>query len=195
MKRLAKALQRNKQIRVLGVDDGPFDKRRDTTVNIAGIICSNTRFEGMLWMAVQRDGNDATQVLARAIVNSKFYSQLHVILLDGIAVGGFNIIDLPRLSHVLQLPCIGVMRRMPNLAAIDQVLQRFDDYEQRKQLMEQAGEIYQIDGFVYQTAGCDVDLAAKALRQATDVGKVPEALRLAHLIGAAVKLGESGKRA
>ncbi|MCK5902664.1 MAG: DUF99 family protein [Cocleimonas sp.] len=40
-------------------------------------------------------------------------------MIDGIAVGGFNIIDLPFLSEQLELPCIAIMRRLPNLVAID----------------------------------------------------------------------------
>jgi endonuclease V-like protein UPF0215 family len=36
---------------------------------------------------------------------------------------------------------------------------------------------------------------AEALKRLTDRGNVPEALRLAHLIGSAVVMGESSKRA
>lgn len=193
MKRLLTALQHNKQLRVLGIDDAPFDKS-DNQVNISGIVCSNTRFEGMLWMEAERDGSDATDVLIQSIKSSKFYTQLHAVMLDGIAIGGFNIIDLPRLSEVLQLPCIAVMRKPPDLPAIDRALQYFDDYERRRALIEKAGEIIQ-DDFVYQVAGCDADVAGQVLQRVTDNGKVPEALRLAHLIGAAVKFGESGQRA
>lgn len=81
------------------------------------------------------------------------------------------------------------------LVSIDRALQNFDDYERRKALIRQAGEIYQVDDFVYQVAGCDSEQAAQILQRATDTGKVPEALRLAHLIGAAVKFGESSQRA
>lgn len=39
------------------------------------------------------------------------------------------------------------------------------------------------------------DFALRVLNRVTDTGKVPEALRLAHLIGSAVKTGQSSKRA
>lgn len=87
------------------------------------------------------------------------------------------------------------MRKPPNLQRIDQALQNFVDYEARKQLITQAGEIYQQDNFVYQCAGCTPEQALQALKLATDVGKVPEALRLAHLIGSAIKTGQSSSRA
>ena len=195
MKRLDRVLQQGKQLRVLGIDDAPFDKLGSQTVNVSGIVCSNTRFEGMLWMEAQRDGDDATAALIKGIGQSKFHEQLHIILLDGIAIGGFNIIDLPILSESLNLPCIAVMRKHPDLEAVDLALRNFEDYERRRDLISKAGEIYQSDDFVYQVAGCTSGDAAQVLRRATDTGKVPEALRLAHLIGSAVKLGESGKRA
>jgi len=38
-------------------------------------------------------------------------------------------------------------------------------------------------------------MVAKILNQVTDTGNVPEALRIAHLIGSAIKTGESSNRA
>lgn len=43
--------------------------------------------------------------------------------------------------------------------------------------------------------GASPKVTAQTLTSLTDRGKVPEALRLAHLIGATVVKGESGKRA
>ncbi|GAB2190527.1 DUF99 family protein [Sessilibacter sp. MAH1] len=192
---LQKALHKDKQLRVVGFDDAPFQKTRGSVVNLSGIICSNTRFEGMLWGELEKDGTNATEVLIDLLINSKFYSQLHLVLTDGIAFGGFNIIDLPKLSTALNLPCIAVMRKMPNLTAINDALKNFDDYTSRYELVLKAGEIYQHDAFYFQCAGCSSDTAARALIKLTDTGNVPEALRLAHLIGSAVKTGQSGKRA
>ena len=195
MKRLLAALQQGKKIRVLGIDDAPFNKHQDDKVNVVACICSNTRFEGMLWLEATRDGTDATDVIIQGIKNSKFHNQLHAILLDGIAIGGFNIIDLPRLSDALQLPCLAVMRKPPDGMAIDNALRHFTDYENRIALIQKAGAIYQMQGFVFQVAGCDELNAERLLQQVTDTGKVPEALRIAHLIAAAIKYGESSQRA
>lgn len=195
MKRVIDAIKKGKQIRVIGIDDAPFNKERGSIVNISGIVCSSTRFEGMLWGTVEKDGSDATNTLIDLITNSKFFSQLHAVLLDGIAFGGFNIVDLELLSRSLELPCLAVMRKQPNLAAIDNALQNFEDYERRKTLISKAGEVYESDNFTFQTAGIDQINAAKLLHLVTDTGNVPEALRLAHLIGSAVKTGESSNRA
>ena len=195
MLKVIKAIEKGKKIRVLGFDDAPFNKERGSLVNISGILCSNTRFEGMLWSEVTKDGSDATSTLIDVIKTCKFYQQLHVILLDGIAFGGFNIINLPLLSNTIELPCIAVMRKHPNLEAIDQALKNFDDYENRAALIREAGKIHELDNFVFQCANVEPSIAVKVLKSSTDTGNVPEALRLSHLIGAAIKTGESGNRA
>lgn len=189
------AIRKNKRLRVIGFDDAPFSKFLDNKVNISGIVCSNTKFEGMVWGELTRDGLDSTEILAELVTGAKFYSQLHAILLDGIAFGGFNIVNLPALSHHTRIPCIAVMRKFPDMAAIDKALKNFPDYEQRKQLISLGGKIKQSGDFVFQCAGIEPELARDVLLRTTDTGKVPEALRLAHLIGAAVKTGQSGKRA
>ena len=125
MRPLAESLRLGKKIRVLGVDDSPFARTRGLPVSIQGILCSDTRFEGMMTAQISKDGLNATDVLIAAILNCKFYPQIQVILTDGIAFGGFNLIDLPRLSAAIDRPCIAVMRKMPDLSAIDNSLRLF----------------------------------------------------------------------
>ena len=195
MKSVEDVIRKNKKIRVMGFDDAPFSHERGATVNVSGIVCSNTRFEGMIWTEVEKDGANATEQIVKSLKESKFFPQLHVLLFDGIAFGGFNILDLSFIALESKLPCIAVMRKQPDLQAIDEALKNFDDYERRKKLVEKAGDIFEQSGFVFQCHGLDSDIAAKVLNQTTDTGKVPEPLRLAHLIGSAIKTGESGKRA
>lgn len=195
MKSLDELLRLNRQIRVIGFDDAPFQNERGSPVKVSSIVCSNTRFEGMLWGEASKDGDDATETLSRLLKTSKFYEQVNVVLTDGIALGGFNIIDLPLLAEQLQKPCIAVMRKPPDLEAIDRALQNFSDYRQRRETLLKAGEIHSRGVFHYQSCGCTADTAARVLQQLTDTGNVPEALRLAHLIGSAVMTGQSSKRA
>ena len=191
---LERALARGKTIRVVGFDDAPFE-RGDVEVHVAGVVCAATRFEGMHWLQVTRDGTDATEALMQALQESKFLDQIHVILLDGIAFGGFNIVDLPALARELDRPAVAVMRRAPDMAAIERALENLDGTARRLALIRSAGPIHQLGRFTFQVQGAAPSVAAEALAALTDTGDVPEALRLAHMIGAAVKTGVSSNRA
>ncbi len=194
--KLAQLIQTERTIRVLGVDDAHYpDKTHGSHVNIAGVICGGTRFEGMLWGSLAKDGMDATERIVELIRESKFAPQLHLILLDGITFGGCNVVDLPAMSQALQLPVVAVMRRPPNLKDFQHVVERLPESDERWRRTQAAGEVHQIDDWVFQCAGEEPAAVANALSRLTDNGKVPEALRIAHLIGSAVMLGESTKRA
>ncbi len=186
---------RPRQLRAIGFDDAPFSGGRGARVPIAGVICSNTRFEGLVWGAVRRDGWNATDALVRLLAGGKFLPQLHVVLLDGLAFGGLNLIDLPRLADALGKPCLAVMRKRPDLAAMERAIRNTSRPEARLRLLGRAGPIHEAAPFVFQIQGGSADLGAEALHRLTDRGNVPEPLRLAHLIGSAVMTGESGRRA
>ena len=188
-------LRHQRQIRVIGFDDAPFIRHTIKPVGVAGVICAGTRFEGMLWGYIQADGWDSTEKLSQLILNSKFHSQLHLVLLDGIGMGGFNLIDLPLLTQQVQLPCVAVMRKLPNLAKMKQAIYLLPQPERRLTLLERAGKIYAYPPFYFQVCELSPELTARVLQRVTDRGHVPEALRLAHLIGSAVEKGESGRQA
>ena len=188
-------LRLNRVIRVIGFDDAPFLRNAGGSVSIAGVVCAGTRFEGMVWGQVEQDGWDATDVILELLLGRKFLPQLHILLLDGIAFGGFNVIDLPTLSEQLKLPCVAVMRRMPNLTAVEQAIHRLPQPERRLPRLYRAGAIHAHPPFFFQVYGACPKVTFSVLERLTDCGKVPEALRLAHLIGAAVVKGESGSSA
>ena len=188
-------LRHDRNIRAIGFDDAPFFRHSNKPVSVAGVVCSKTRFEGMLWGDVQIDGWDSTEKLAQMLLESKFYPQLHLVLLDGISMGGLNLINLPYLAQQLNLPCIAVMRRIPKLEKMKAAISFLPHPEKRLQLLAKAGEIHVYPPFYFQVWGLTGELTHKVLRSLTDNGNVPEALRLAHLITSAVINGESGNRA
>src|SRR5690242_20429114 len=96
-------------LRVIGFDDVPWRHRRSASVGLVGVVCAGTRFEGMVYGRVRRDGWNATDEIVRLLERGKFLPQLHLVLLDGIAFGGFNLVDLPRLASALRRPCVSVM--------------------------------------------------------------------------------------
>jgi uncharacterized protein len=180
---------------VVGFYETPFPRGRQGPVGLAGVVCAGTRFEGLVWGTVRQDGRDATDAIVHLLATGKFLPQLHLVLLDGLGFGGFNLVDLPALAAALDRPCVAVMRRPPDLAAIEAALDRLPGAARRRALLRAAGPVHRAGGFVFQVQGGDPAEVAAALARVTDRGKVPEALRLAHLVAAAVRTGESGRRA
>lgn len=194
-KEIRKLPSRPRAVRAIGFDDAPFSRRRGARVWVTGAVCSGTRFEGMLWGGIRKDGWGATDTLCHMLRASKYLPQIHVVLIDGIALGGLNLVDLPRLAEAVDRPCIAVMRRVPDLAAMERAIRALPRPDQRLRILRRAGPIHRRPPFVFQVQGATADAAHDALERLTDRGHVPEALRLAHLIGSAVVDGQSRGRA
>jgi uncharacterized protein len=192
---IATLLRRGRRLRSLGVDDGPFEIGRQREVLVVGAVYSAAQFEGLLSTHVRQDGLNATNRLIRMIAGSKFIPQLHIVLLDGITLGGFNIVDLPLLSTSIGLPCIAVMRHQPDPAAIQQALSHLTRSEHRRRTMARAALIHRADSLCFQAAGIDPEIARRVIRSSIVQGNMPECLRAAHLIARGVIKGESGRRA
>ena len=188
-------IRRGRRIRALGVDDGPFTRGSRAPVLVVGAVYAGERFEGLLSTRVRQDGFNATRRLVAMIAGSKFQPQLHLVLLDGIALGGFNVVDLPRLAQEIDLPCLAVMRRPPGREAIRSALGHLTRPALRERLMRRAGPVHRTGKLYYQAAGVEPDLAGRALLSCTYQGNVPECLRAAHLIASGIVSGQSGRRA
>src|ERR1041384_337669 len=111
-------------LRVIGFDDVPWRHRKTGAVGLVGVVCAGTRFEGMVFGGVRRDGWQATQAIVKLLARGKFLPQVHLVLLDGMAFGGFNVVDLPRLARELVQPCVAVTRKLPDLPAMERAAMR-----------------------------------------------------------------------
>ena len=193
--KLETLLSRGRRVRTLGVDDSPFTPGSRRDVLVVGAVYSEGEFEGLLSTHIRQDGRNATHKLVRMISGSKFQPQLHMVMLDGITLGGFNVVDLPRLAAELGIPCVAVMRRHPDLPAMQQALQNVPGSQARWRLVQRAGPLHRAGACWFQVAGASAEVAARVVRASVRRGKVPECLRAAHLIGSGIVCGESGKRA
>jgi hypothetical protein len=192
---LARLLRHDRRIRTLGVDDGPFERGSRARVLVVGAVYAGGQFEGLLSTHVRQDGHNATERLIGMIGGSKFQPQLHLVLLDGITLGGFNVVDLPTLAVEIGVPCVAVTRRRPDQAAIRRALARLPRAGARTRLIDRAGAVHRAGRVHFQACGVDPELAALALERCTVSGHLPEALRAAHLIARGIVTGESGRRA
>ena len=109
-------------LHVAGFDDAPFHQDSRRRVLIVGTVFAGSRLDGVLSGYVRRDGVNATRTLLDLVQNSRFYPQLQAVFLQGIAFGGFNVIDIHRLHEQLGLPVIVISRVEPDLVKIKSAL-------------------------------------------------------------------------
>jgi len=143
---------------------------------------------------------DATDTLIKIINQSKHKEQLRVIMLKGITVGGFNMINILKLYKKTGLPVIVINRKEPNLKEIRTALKNFEDFEDRWKCIEDAGRIQKMKiekdkNIYFQFKGLKQNEVEKIIRLSCTRSLIPEPLRVAHLIASALIKGESGGRA
>jgi endonuclease V-like protein UPF0215 family len=97
----------------LAFDDAPLSRAARGPVRVVGTAYAHLRLEGERSLSVTRDGSDATAGLAAAIARSKFGRSVKVVLLQGLALAGFNVVDIHGLTARLGVPVRVVMRRPP----------------------------------------------------------------------------------
>ena len=149
--------------------------------------------DGVVSTEVEVDGEDATLKLIEMINKSKFKTQIQAILLDGIAVGGFNVINIHGLSKHINIPVIVVVRHMPDFEKLEKTLKKLG-MEKKYQLMEKAGKPVKIGEIYIQLVGCSRKDAKEIITISTTRSNIPEPIRAAHLIGAGIVKGESKGR-
>jgi endonuclease V-like protein UPF0215 family len=181
---------------VIGFDDAPFVREHRGDVALIGSVCTQGRLDGVLVGKVRRDGVDSTRRMAAMLQDSPFAAHVQAVLLQGIAVGGFNVVDIHALHAWTGLPVLVVARRAPGLPAIRAaLLQRVRGGAKKWVLIERAGPMEPCEGLWIQRAGLSLAEAAGLLRTTAVHGKLPEALRLAHLIAGGIGDGVSRGRA
>ncbi len=176
------------EIRVLGIDDGVFLPRTEGTVDVVGVVYRGGYWlDGVMRTEVEIDGMDATEKIASMIKSSPHYKQLRVVLLNGITLAGFNVVDIERLFKEVELPVITVAREKPNLAEIKMALENLPEHEKRWQAIKNAGELIKVymgnnEAVYIQIAGISRSDAEKILKKTSTRSNIPEALRVAHII-------------
>ncbi len=188
-----------KETRVIGFDDGPFVHIKGNKALLVGVILRSREYlDGILSTHVTIDGLDATEKIRDLINNSRHCDQLRIILLDGLAVAGFNLIDIHRLSKETKKAVIAVTATKPNRAQFIDALKNLDNYEKRLAIVERAGEVKSIEingkWIYFQYAGITEEEAKTILKNTSVRGAIPEAIRMAHIIASGIVDGESRGR-
>lgn len=196
------------EIRILGIDDAPFNKfnKGEHVLVVGTVFRGGQSMDAVLTTYITADGEDSTRNVIKMINSSRNKGQLSAVMIDGIAFGGLNVIDIHEVSKQTKLPVMTVIRRMPDMKSIKKALKNVDSADRKLKLIEKAGEVYEhtlsnisfkdSEGKIYfQLAGLSKEKAEEILELTTYHGLMPEPIRVAHIIGAGLKNGESKGRA
>lgn len=180
---------------VVGVDDAPFERSHRGEVPIVGAVFAGARFEGILTGRVRRDGANAAAVIARMIASSRFAGHLQLILLQGVALAGFNVVDVFLLNRTTGLPVLIVSRVEPDYRAIRAALEeRVRGGARKWRLIERLGPMEKCGRVWVQRAGLTLPEADAVIGRLAIHSSVPEPLRVAHAVAGGIARGESRGR-
>ncbi len=181
---------------VVGVDDAPFDPAHRGDVAVIGAVYNGPRLEGVIKGKVRRDGVNATRNVAGMIASSRFAPSLQAVMLQGVTLAGFNVVDLQALHERLALPVVAVCRRRPDPDAIRRALLGCVPGGERKwRIVERLGAARKVGAVYLHAAGLDLSAAAELVERFAIHSNLPEPLRTAHLVAGALANGESRQRA
>ncbi len=177
---------------VIGIDDAPFPKTHRGDVPLVGAVYARDRLDGVVHGRARRDGRNGAAQIARMIRESRFDDHIGCVLLQGITVAGFNVVDLAALHESLGRPILVVTRRAPNLRSIRRaLLEKVPGGARKWRLIEAAGPMEPCGALFVQRVGLSPARAMATLELHTRHGALPEPLRVAHLLAAAHVRGHS----
>ncbi len=183
----------------MGIDDAPFTFEDRSCALIGVVVRTPSYVEAVLRRDITVDGDDATATVIAMINESRYRDGLKLIMIDGGAVGGFNVIDIEAVWRGTGIPVLTVTRAQPDFDGIKRALQaKFDDWEQRWHTIENGALVAlptDHNPIYTKRFGMDERTVKQLVERTTIRGALPEPIRLAHIIAAGITTGESYGRA
>jgi endonuclease V-like protein UPF0215 family len=185
-------MPRQRFANLIAFDDGPFAFRAGGRVKVVGTVFADLRLEGVVIGDVAQDGCDAAEQLAQLVLSSKFDAHAQLIMLQGIALGGFNVVDVAALHQRLARPILVVARKLPDMPAMRTALaQHLPDGDARWRMIAALGPMEPAGKVFIQRIGLSREAATALVTRLAVHSHLPEPLRCAHLIAGALGGGES----
>ncbi len=162
-------------------------KQGDKLSRLAGVIFRRDFIvDGFAFGRCTIGGDDATNTIL------EMYSSLHrddisFIIISGLIISMYNIVDIKKLNEITDLPVIGVTYK--DSVGLEDALKRHfpDKYDKKIQeycKLEKRTVVNLHTGYklFLRTEGCTIDDSKKILDKFTLQGSMPEPLRVAQLL-------------
>jgi endonuclease V-like protein UPF0215 family len=176
----------------IGFDDASFNLRSQSNkTQLIGVVCQGYRVIKVVKSDITIDGYDATD----KIIEFSKQNEKHVqfIFTHTITFAGFNIIDLEKIYNELNKPIIAINEKNVDLELVISTLkQKFPNRCNEKiRNIIHAGNLYNIavqtagglSTVYFHLKGMEFNEVNSLLQKVCIDSKLPECLRIAHLIG------------
>jgi uncharacterized protein len=180
---------------ILGIDDAPFDKRQARPVRVVAVLMEgNDLVEGVALGEFPVDGADVTGFLAEWIKGMRWEAAMQAVVLGGITLAGLGLVDLEALAARLGIPVLAVTRRETGKSRIGAALTAAGLADRLPIVRQSPPAIRVRPGLYVALAGTDRERALAMIEATLRKSRMPEPLRLAHLIASALERGQSRGR-
>lgn len=178
-------------IRVLGIDDSPFS-HGDAEVFLTGVVYRGTEVvEDVKTVSIEVDAENATEKVIRLHEKCDNTRHIKAVLVDGISLAGFNLVELEKAAERLQKPVIAVTSNRPRPEKFRQAMKDSGNYSEKFEELPDYTEIELESGRSFiQYAGTSEEKAKDIIQESTIHGLTPEPIRLADMIGRAFSESE-----
>ena len=177
---------------IIGFDDSAFNlKSKVRNTHLIGVVCQGVRMVNVIRTEITVDGNDATEKIIELVKQNEEHIQY--IFTHTITFGGFNLINLNRIYRELNKPIIAVNDRKVDIEAVVKALRKNfpKSYKKKLQYIIDAGNLYEteiktaggISNMYFHSKGIEIKEVELLLKKVCIDSKLPECVRLAHLIG------------
>lgn len=176
----------------IGFDDATFELKTGSRVtDLIGVVCQGIRMIKVVKSEIVIDGNDATEKLIKLVKKNEKHIQY--ILTHTITFGGFNLINLNAIYCQLKKPIVAITENKPDLDSVIIALKKKfpNSYKDKIQNILNAGDLYEteivtaggLSKVYFHSKGLEIREVESLLRKISIDSKLPECVRLAHLIG------------
>ncbi|MEM0367757.1 MAG: DUF99 family protein [Candidatus Nitrosocaldus sp.] len=178
-----------KAVRALGVAES-FRKGRSKAVLAGVVMRSDLVIDGVAYSNTTIRGDDATDAVIE-LYKALNRNDVNMIMLGGVVISMYNIIDLDRLYSTLSIPVIGVT--FEESEGLEEHIMRAFQGEQAERKLEayrrlgaRSKVMLKTGHYVYvRCAGTNTRIAKRALNKFLLQGSVPEPIRVARLLARA----------
>jgi len=180
---------------VLGIDDGPHRRGQREAVRIVGAMLeAGDLLEAVAQAWFPVDGDGVTDFLVSWVWSLRLRRSLQAIALGGVTIAGLAVVDVEKLSDALHVPVLVTTRRDPSRNRVAEALIAARLAERCAVLERTPPAIHVERGLWLAWAGSGRERALALLQATRRKSKLPEPLRVAHLIARALADGESRGR-